>query len=123
MGVGKYSPLVHDCGPWGDEYRDGSKVDHLGYDTYGYHWKTERDKAGYTERDYLNASISGQDLEDMVLDGHRAPGFDGKGDGNLRIERRKQVIDELETLAEADDIPKHYEGIIYRALELVKDGK
>jgi hypothetical protein len=123
MGVGKYSPLVHDCGPWGDEYRDGANVDHLGYDTYGYHYKTGRDKAGYTERDYQVAAINGEDLEGMVENGHRAPGFDGEGDGNLRIERRKQVIDELETLTEADDIPKHYEGIIYRALELVKDGK
>ena len=58
MGVGKYSPTVtywyvHDqkwhekhCAP--DEW-----IDRDGYDSYGYHHETEKDRAGYTEYDYL----------------------------------------------------------------------
>ena len=58
MSIGKYSPTVsaayardqkwHDklCGPleWYDDE---------GYDSYGYHKDTDKDRAGYTENEYL----------------------------------------------------------------------
>lgn len=59
MGVGKYSPTVnrwydqdqqwHDkhCAP--DEW-----IDRDGYDMYGYHHVTQKDRAGYTEMDYMS---------------------------------------------------------------------
>ena len=61
MSVGKYSPTVS-CWyrldqEWHDRHCEPDQwIDRDGYDSYGYHHETERDRAGYTEYDYLSDS-------------------------------------------------------------------
>lgn len=58
MGVGKYSPTVgswyrRDQG-WHRRHCESDRwIDRDGYDSYGYHHETGRDRAGHTEWDYL----------------------------------------------------------------------
>lgn len=57
MSVGKYSPV---CMQKPLDYeRLGIPVDEDGYDGYGYHTETRRDRNGYTEDDYLNEYLEG----------------------------------------------------------------
>ena len=58
MGVGKYSPTVSAAYATDQEWHDKLQTeedwhDDEGYDSYGYHKETEKDRAGYTECDYL----------------------------------------------------------------------
>lgn len=58
MSVGKYSPTVSAAyakdQKWHDKLQtEETWYDDEGYDSYGYHGKTEKDRAGYTEWDYL----------------------------------------------------------------------
>ena len=58
MSCGKYSPTVAGWyardQSWHDRHcEDGSIHDRDGYDSYGYHRDTGKDRAGYTEWDYL----------------------------------------------------------------------
>lgn len=69
MGVGKYSPTVSNTyskdqewfekngGGFGNGLIPDSQYDNQGYDSYGYSGYTDRDRAGYTESDYLTDSI------------------------------------------------------------------
>lgn len=59
MGVGKYSPTVS---AWYSHDQKWFKknclipdayIDKDGYDSYGYHAETGKDRAGYTEHDYM----------------------------------------------------------------------
>lgn len=59
MSVGKYSPTRVNK-PMVD-YVDGQPVDEDGYDMYGYDPVTGKDRAGYTEDEYLTDSISTED--------------------------------------------------------------
>ncbi len=67
--IGKYSPTIYGIAekiPY-----DENGIDPDGYDTYGYHHETELDRAGYSENDYLVASIhmpDGQDVPDIYLE-------------------------------------------------------
>jgi len=66
MSCGKYSPTVSasyakDQRWWYDHCDEGELYDRDGYDSYGYHHETEKDRAGYTEWDYLG---NGQWVED-----------------------------------------------------------
>ncbi len=59
MGVGKYSPTVNVAYSRDQEWHrklrtEDSWYDDEGYDSYGYHKDTEKDRAGYTEWDYLD---------------------------------------------------------------------
>lgn len=64
MGVGKYSPTVSrwyaQDQKWHDKYcatdddQLGCGIDQDGYDSYGYHHETDKDRAGYTELDYMD---------------------------------------------------------------------
>lgn len=67
MSVGKYSPTVSGWYSrdqnWHDLHSDpGEYCDRDGYDSYGYHHTTGRDRAGYTEWDYLD---NGQWIQDQ----------------------------------------------------------
>lgn len=58
MGVGKYSPTVIAAysadQDWHDKLcKDGEWIDVDGFDSYGYHFQTLKDRAGYSESDYL----------------------------------------------------------------------
>lgn len=58
MGVGKYSPTVsiwyRKDKDWHDRHCEPDAwIDRDGYDSYGYHDETGKDRAGYTEWDYL----------------------------------------------------------------------
>ena len=59
MAIGKYSPTVShwysvDQG-WFEKYVDETGwYDRDGYDQYGYHRDTERDRAGWKEEDYYD---------------------------------------------------------------------
>ena len=59
MSCGKWSPTVSasyaaDEGWWDKHKKDPNDLyDVDGYDEYGYHHATEKDRAGYTEDDYL----------------------------------------------------------------------
>lgn len=65
MSVGKYSPTVSrsysqdqewfekNGGNFGNGIMPESQYDDQGYDSYGYNGYTDRDRAGYTESDYL----------------------------------------------------------------------
>lgn len=76
MSVGKYSPTVsawyRKDQNWHDRHCiDDNWVDQDGYDSYGYHTISKKDRAGYTESDYLlNGKWinSGTDYEDYVYD-------------------------------------------------------
>lgn len=59
MGVGKYSPTVSvayaDDQKWHDKLcAEEDWHDDEGYDRYGYHKDTEKDRAGWTEWEYLS---------------------------------------------------------------------
>ncbi len=63
MGVGKYSPTVNVAYSRDQEWHrklqtEDSWYDDEGYDSYGYHKDTEKDRAGYTEFDYMIAYTS-----------------------------------------------------------------
>lgn len=74
MGVGKYSPTVSSSysqdqdwfekngGGFGNGMMPESQFDNQGYDSYGYSGYTKRDRAGYTENDYLNDSFNDDHL-------------------------------------------------------------
>lgn len=58
MGVGKYSPTVFSWYDRDQEWHqkhcaENEWYDRDGYDSYGYHKDTNKDRAGYTEWDYL----------------------------------------------------------------------
>jgi hypothetical protein len=57
MSVGKYSPTVTAAymrdQEWHRRLQADDWHDDEGYDSYGYHKATEKDRAGYTEWDYL----------------------------------------------------------------------
>ena len=58
MGVGKYSPTVNSWyrrdQKWHEKHcAENEWYDRDGYDSYGYHRLTDKDRAGYTEWDYL----------------------------------------------------------------------
>lgn len=66
MSVGKYSPTVAGWYARDQEWHDrhceaGSIHDRDGYDSYGYHWDTGRDRAGFTEWDYLDGEWAGDE--------------------------------------------------------------
>lgn len=69
MSTGKYSPTVHGWynrnQQWHDQHRNSDDwYDRDGYDSYGYHRDTGRDRAGYTEWDYMD---DGQWLDDQYV--------------------------------------------------------
>jgi hypothetical protein len=76
MGVGKYSPTVNgwyaEDKKWHDRHCEPEqRIDRDGYDSYGYHHETEKDRAGYTEFDYLLDGKwvgFGTDQEEFVYD-------------------------------------------------------
>lgn len=58
MSVGKYSPTVSSWYRRDQEWHrkhcaENEWYDRDGYDSYGYHRDTDKDRAGYTEWDYL----------------------------------------------------------------------
>ena len=58
MGVGKYSPTVSAAYARDQKWHDKlchplEWYDDEGYDSYGYHKETDKDRAGYTENEYL----------------------------------------------------------------------
>ena len=60
MGAGKYSPTVSKAYARDQKWHDNlcqplEWNDDEGYDSYGYHKDTDKDRAGYTENDYLSA--------------------------------------------------------------------
>jgi len=60
MGVGKYSPTVSMAYAMDQKWHDKLQTeetwyDDEGYDSYGYHKDTLKDRAGWTEWDYLGA--------------------------------------------------------------------
>lgn len=62
MSCGKYSPTVTGWyvrdPKWHDLHCDSEQwYDREGYDAYGYHRETERDREGYTEWDYLGSGV------------------------------------------------------------------
>jgi hypothetical protein len=58
MSVGKYSPTVSAAyaadRDWHRKLCKGDWVDDEGYDSYGYHKHTDKDRAGWSELDYLS---------------------------------------------------------------------
>jgi hypothetical protein len=71
MGVGKYSPTVTAAyaadQDWHDKLcDDGEWIDRDGYDSYGYHRDSGKDRAGYTELDYMASGQWDDDLSDFV---------------------------------------------------------
>jgi hypothetical protein len=65
MGVGKYSPTVSVAYSKDQEWHrklqtEDSWYDDEGYDSYGYHKDTEKDRAGYTEWDYMDGYTIGR---------------------------------------------------------------
>jgi hypothetical protein len=59
MSTGKYSPTVSAAYGTDQEWHDkllveNEQYDEDGYDRYGYNWPEEKDRAGYTESEYLN---------------------------------------------------------------------
>lgn len=66
MSIGKYSPaLIHK--PMVDTIH-GQPIDEDGYDMYGYDPITGKDRAGYTEDDYLTNSIQTPDEHQTLYD-------------------------------------------------------
>jgi hypothetical protein len=59
MSTGKYSPTVSAAYGADKEWHEklcveNEQYDDEGYDSYGYNWPDEKDRAGYTEWDYLS---------------------------------------------------------------------
>lgn len=72
--IGKYSPTIF--GIVKKIPYDENGIDPDGYDKYGYHYETELDRAGYSEDDYLVASIhmpEGQDEPDNFREASEYP--------------------------------------------------
>jgi hypothetical protein len=77
MGVGKYSPTVSRWyrvdQNWHKKHcEEGQWIDRDGYDSYGYHHEHERDRAGYTELEYMTGEWDGDEyvhpLYEMIHD-------------------------------------------------------
>ena len=84
MGAGKYSPTVFTAYSKNQDWHrnlcdENDWIDRDGYDSYGYHVDTEKDRAGYTEWDYLSSGQwIGDDYEYVLVDQvARDWGFDG----------------------------------------------
>ena len=76
MDIGKYSPTVYSPtvtaaystqSDWHRKLCNGDWVDDEGYDKYGYHKHTDKDRAGYTELDYLGVYATDGDSFEYTL--------------------------------------------------------
>ena len=75
MGVGKYSPTV--SAAYARDQKWHNKLcqplewhDDEGYDSYGYHMETDKDRAGYTENEYLGGGewIDGMEYRNSLYE-------------------------------------------------------